>query len=216
MKLVHLTALTFIIISCNKQESVSCPIIEENHSNDVVISKDYIQAYPGSFWNFNNQYGLGCDGPTPVYIYESAGSENDCEKIIEDKIMAPDHQLFGLLDGKFQIITDTVENTTERIPVYDEELGLFYSKETYNMNEEPGYLKKHERSVIAMEDSIVLGDYTYYDIIKVNYKVTLTLENGNILTESKFYTLAKDIGIVRYEFPKETTDIYLTNYLIND
>lgn len=216
MRSICLITLLVIFTSCNKNEDViSCPIIEENHTNQQTLSGDYIQAYPGSVWYFNNGADLECYGPVATKVYISQGIENDCENIIEDQLLTPDHEIFGQFDGIYQLFSDTINKTTERIPFYDTVLGVFYSKDTYHMDEEPGYLKKQERSVLEIKDSIILGDSTFLDIIKVKHAIQITLNNGNVINDNKYYTLAKDIGMVRYEYPKENEDVYCIGYFIN-
>ncbi len=217
MKLIYLAFILSVLFACKKsEEPISCPVIEQNHSNSEKVSKDYIQAYPGSVWFFNNLSDLECYGPTPTKTYTPDGMENGCKRIIEDKILTPDHEIFGVFDGKFQLENDSEKNITYRMPFYDTSLGTFYERTSYHMGDEPGYIKDYERSVIGIEDSIVLGENTYYDIIKVKHSITTTLSNGNVLNDVKFYTLAKDVGMVRYEYPKENEDVYCIGFYIAD
>lgn len=219
MRLVYLTFLLFSLISCKKESDKStdepCQVIHEAQKNDTLKSSAYIAAYPGSNWHYSGNYYVSCHN-TETNIYSTITEILGCEHIEKNKVLAPENSVLGKIDSIYEVVTNDIDFTTKYIPIIGFEMGEFYHHVEYNMSEEPKNIKTFERSVVGIYDSLEINGNTYYDLIKVKHLVNTAAPGVNSFNDIKYYTFAKNIGLVRYQYPLESQDIILTSYYINE
>tara|TARA_B100000508_G_scaffold138385_1_gene134355 strand:- start:41087 stop:41734 length:648 start_codon:yes stop_codon:yes gene_type:complete len=215
MRLIYLTILLFFLLGCKKQNQPpkeECRVVDKLHTNEVLNSKNYIITKPGSWWTYQNGMHMEAGAKKALKTYQFDKEFFNCKYYNEDLKYYPVHPFFGTIDSTFQVTSDLNEYTTTYRPIIYKTEGLFYSRV------EPGHnsLITYKRSVLEVLDSIQIQGETYFDIIKVEHFMKVEFTKGFVYMENKIYTLAKDIGVIRYEFPFQSIDAQLVDYYIEE
>ena len=136
-----------------------------------------------------------------------------CKYYNEDQLLAQNNPWLGAIDSLSQIRTDDGDLKTYRHPILDTALGYFYNTSFYP-SAKPKRKETHIREVVAKFDSLEINGIMYYDLIKVKHFFEADYQKGHTNVEIKYYTFARNIGVVRFEYPFQEVDIQLTDYHI--
>lgn len=212
-----------IMFNCKKQKECldgSISIIQV-HSLDTIYPSDYIMAYPGSWWEYDNGKIDSCFEWIPQKTY-SINKMDNCTYSYENLQYLP-RTSFGTIKGDYVIEGVQVDNNTQYIPWTNTlaalgEVAIWkinvtnypYSGTTYQI-----HLEKMEKL-----DSINIGGIIYYDIIhcKLNQQLYAFKSPGKIPNTIYDYYFAKNIGIIkksssRRPFYYSDTSILINHYI---
>ncbi|MES2557041.1 MAG: hypothetical protein V4604_12875 [Bacteroidota bacterium] len=171
-----------------------------NYSFDTVYPSDYIMAYPGSWWEYNDGYIDSCFNWTTVSIVNNTYSGN-CVTVHEDKQILPRTKKLGYFSFETQVIPYATYKPTLFLRFISLQPGEFlnYHRDFPSTpGSDNGGYETIERNVVELLDSMVLDGITYYDIIHTheyhsNYWYHIW---GGPHWTNDFY-FAKDIGLVK-------------------
>lgn len=204
MKYLLFFALGLILFSACKKEVDSglCAVqINVNHSYDKIFPSDYLEAYPGSWWEYDNGNIDSCKKWVAVFAQFENESGN-CTVINQDRWFLP--QLpgwMGNVAGSQRIYTPIQEEASVFQPIIDTNVGIFYDQEISG-GEPPFAFKTHYVSeTVARLNSMTIGNNTYSDVLQIelmrqNYYYDN--QQGANARYQRFW-LAKNVGIIKYE-----------------
>lgn len=209
----------FLLSSCKKEhqsllsDKEDCRVFKEMHSNEELYCSEYLISTPGSWWKYSSGLILEANNLKGIQTYSLAKKHLGCSYYNEDQLLAQKNPWLGPIDSISQIETNMGNLNTYKHPVLDTTLGDFYVF-SYTPSYQPRRLNTYSRKVIAKYDSLEIQGNMYYDLIKVQHYFERDFQKGPTYVEVKKYTFARNIGIVRYEFPFQGIDEQLTEYYI--
>lgn len=169
----------------------------QNYSFDTVYPSDYIMAYPGSWWEYNDGHIDSCYNWATVSIFSQTNSGN-CVTLYEDKQILP-RTSFGYISFESKVINN--QKTTSIEPLLAHTPGLFFDY-FKGVPATPGNTDSHDithtKEVIELLDSLEVNGITYYDIIHVHeyhYTFYYHVWGGPFWTNDFYY--ARNIGMIK-------------------
>ena len=217
-----LLGLTFT--SCRKdniiQSEQNCDTTySTNHSYDIINPSDYLMAYPGSWWNYDNNSSINCVSWDSVLLYKNTNI-NGCVFNDEDVVIVP--TLTGYYNGHIYynsiLTTDNDLKKSDFRKILDTINGQFYYNEEKDDPDNQDSYYINSSSTIEILDSISVGSSTYYNVLHVNESTQLYyyhLEGGPLISDNDLY-FSKNVGLVR-KISKTTNPndtVNLVNYYI--
>ena len=185
----------------------------------TVYPSDYIMAYPGSWWVYDDGKIDSCSNWATVSIVNNTYAGN-CVTVHEDKQNLPRTTL-GFISFESKVST-VGYNTTSVLPLLATNLGVFLHKVTEVPSSSPSSQNAHKdthiKEVIEHLDSMEINGVTYYDIIHVHDSLKIFYYHvwgGPFWTNDYYY--ARNVGIIKqYSTYVNNTiiDRTLTSYYI--
>lgn len=222
MKPIAAIILLFtIVVSCKKEPAVQppCqPVIVQNYSGDTIFPSDYIMAYPGSWWEFDNGFIDSCDSWQAVAI-RSTANFNDCIHVNEDQWVVPEGLFYAeCVAFDHQILPQPNYNSTEFYPILDTLVGVFHETTESGGSGIYSYIDYITIETLERLDSMAIGANTYYDVLHVKFerdKYYGHVNGGPIFTQ--YFWLAKNTGLIKWvreENGSVVEDIELVDHYI--
>jgi hypothetical protein len=214
-KIIYLFTLAGCVFSCKKNDIVPInkpnpvvtaeapepcdPTINEIHSYDTIFPSDYIMAYPGSWWEYDNGIIDSCTSwiPTPI---RSTTSSDGCLFVDEDMWVLPEGLIYlGVVALDKHVRNPANYGSTSFSQLLDTVVGVF--EETYGseFNGGDSYSYVNTSETIAKLDSMIIGSTTYYDIIHVKntYAINFSAFPGGPSKITQYW-FAKNIGLIKW------------------
>lgn len=192
-------AFITIMFNCKKHDKClngSISIVQE-HSLNTIYPSDYIMAYPGSWWEYDNGKIDSCFEWIPQKTY-SINKMNNCTYSYEDLQYLP-RTSFGIVRGDYIVEGVNVDNNTQYIPWTDtsakvgEVANWSITHHLYSVTTYTTYLDKMEKL-----NSLNINGTTYFDIIHciINQERS-EFKYGSVPNTIYDYYFAKNIGIIK-------------------
>lgn len=192
----------------------------QNYSFDTVYPSDYIMAYPGSWWAYDDGFTDSCFNWATVSIVNNTYAGN-CVTVHEYKQILPRIKSLGYFSFETQVTPYTNYKPTLFLRFISPETGEFLNYHrsiASSPGDDNGGYETIERNVVELLDSMVLNGITYYDIIHTHeyhsyywYHVF----SGPHWTNDFYF--AKDIGLIKRfstYMDNPTIDRTITSYSI--
>lgn len=219
---IVLLVFTIISASCKKEDpsQPECePVVAQNYSNDTIFPSDYIMAYPGSWWEYDNGIIDSCTSWKTV-PFRSTNLYNGCLLVNEDQWIIPEGLIYESNIGFNQSIRNAGDyNATRCTPIFDTLVGVFHDV-TFSGGSGTGSYTEHDTGeTLERLDSIIIGSNTYYDVLHV--KLVRDIDYAHWSGSGPHYVselwLAKNVGLVKYIdnenfFDMELVDHYIAPY----
>lgn len=218
MKLtISLLASVFVIASCKKEEPTQppCePVVVQNYSNDTIFPSDYIMAYPGSWWEYNDGFIDSCTSWEPVPLREVT-TFGDCIHVDESQCIVPTGLFYAEKLANRSRNTNNGEHiTTIFTPLVDTTIGVFYEEQFTGGS--GNYSYKDDQTVELLErlDSMVIGTNIYYDVLHVKHVSDIYYwhVHGGPLFIQEFW-FSKNVGLIKW-IRQENGSIYEDRELV--
>lgn len=220
---IALFALCLLAVSCKKNnpaQNVGCePVISQSYSNDTIFPSDYLVAYPGSWWEYNDGFIDSCTSWEAV-PFRTTTISGECIFVDEDYKILPEGLLYANNVSFDQRVSNSGGlNSTRCTPLFDTIVGTFYN-ESYGSGSGI-YASNNIVTAETLErlPSMTIGSNTYYDVIHVIHtrEVQFGHWGGGGPTFLSEYWFAKDVGMVKMmsgDSGSITDDIELVNHYI--
>lgn len=170
----------------------------QNYSFDTVYPSDYIMAYPGSWWVYDDGQIDSCFNWATVSVVNNTYAGN-CVTVHEDKKILP-RTTFGFISFESKVSTIGY-NPTSVSQLLATNPGVFLhiiTEVPSSPNNQDAHKITQTREVIEHLDSMEINGVVYYDIIHVyDYVKTFYyhISNGPYWTHDYYY--ARNIGLIR-------------------
>lgn len=198
-----------ILLNCKKETTEECisgtVTIVEEHSFDTVYPSNYIMAYPGSWWEYDNGSIDSCFDWISQKTYISNRNGN-CYNSRENIRFMP-RTSFGIIKGGYSILgVIDPRYTTGYFPLTDTESpsGWIYSRRHNTQFTISISLIKIEK----LDSFEVLG-IMYHDIVHSQYSEAAKSKVTNPQPAIREYYFAKNIGIIQTSI---YGDIFIRNF----
>lgn len=202
-------------ITPNKNpESEPIIIIEEFDTGDSIYSNEYLAAYPGSWWEYNDGATVNCSSWQKMPVFQKT-INGDTTIIKKYYVTIPKLGNYFVFDKSKAYEAPEIDSSNIT-PYIQEITGQFYYH-TNNFNNPSGYstLEKISHGVIP---NLQVGNQTFTDVLKIEEKsLVYYYDTNGGPYETKFLFYAKEIGLVRTirQFVNGVPDtIDIVNYYI--
>jgi len=220
--------ITLFFVSCKKdntpvptphsQTLPQCdPIITFNHSYDTIYPSDYLMAYPGSWWEYDNGFIDSCLAWEEVFIHQTTIIDG-CKYVEEDLWILPEKLSYHSGNIAFNQAVNSSQNheSTKFYFIYSDMPGIYHNSVTHYDT----YKVTTTLEMFPALDSMVVNGITYYDVIhqKTTSKTGFYKfrgERGPTFTDDYFF--AKDVGLIsniKYGTYGLLYELNLVNYYI--
>lgn len=214
---IFIIFLQLIFVSCKKDKVP--PLLNNKIENDTIVeiiggedtihSSDYICAYPGSWWIYSDNTVSSCQSWKKVKILSYKKIENT---VYQKKynFIVPKFEGNLIFNESESVVSESLDssNISPRISF---SLGEFYFHQEYYT----GGSKSLKRIGYGILDSLVVGNQTFYEVLKIEDLHQWFYSpgpNGPYGKVTKYY--AKNIGLVK-EVDQYIQSIVETKELIN-
>lgn len=170
----------------------------QNYSFDTVYPSDYIMAYPGSWWAYDDGFTDSCFNWATVSIINNTYAGN-CVTVHEDKQILP-RTTFGFISFESKVST-VGYNTTSVLQLLATNPGVFLHEVTEvpsSPNSQDAHKNTHTKEVVEHLDSMEINGVIYFDIIHVQDYLKIYyyhLWNGPFWTNDYYY--ARNVGLIK-------------------
>lgn len=201
--IVYLFTIFVLITSCKKEAVIEEPCsttIIENHSYDTIFPSEYIMAYPGSWWEYDNGLIDSCEYWEAIPIRSTITSEG-CLIVNEDMWVLPEALTYhGIVANDKSVYTPVDCTSTTFRPILDTTIGIFYQNQKIVSDGQYSYEMNSSAETIARLDSLTIGTITYYDVLQIEMICSIYyfhIMNGPTYTSQ--YWFAKNIGMIKFQ-----------------
>lgn len=194
MKKIILPFLFFVILfSCNKEDALT-----------IVTPKDYLPAYPGSYWTYTNGERITVNPSYTAHSYQLGVTSSEMS----------DEKRVPIYDGK-ALYQYSIEQASTVYPL--KKLLVETGTQSWVVNEINTEFVK--RQLVSTKDSVPIVpvgaiDTTWYKhvLVVVEFIDSLTVERWNY---KEYY--AKDVGLIKTEInnPFDTLPAIVEKELMN-
>ncbi|MFK7784453.1 MAG: hypothetical protein AB8B56_05010 [Crocinitomicaceae bacterium] len=198
---ISLLALSIIAVSCKKEDppQADCePVVIQNNNIDTIFPSDYIMAYPGSWWVYDDGFIDNCTSWEAVPI-RTKNTYNGCIYIHEDMWILPKGNIFNNLTAFDKAILNYPDsNSTRKIPIFDTLVGTFYDSLIEGGSGEHAYTQNWTGETLDRIDSMTIGVNTYYDVIHVR---TIVDWNYDLQSDATYIVdrwFSKGVGMIKW------------------
>lgn len=172
IKIITIVTLTLILWNCKKDKPEGCwdgsTTVIEQHSYDTIKPSDYIMAYPGSWWEYDNGRIDSCKGWVEQII-ERPERDGTCLNVFEDLVVVPKISNGLFYKGSIIVETEDYQGTKfiELIDTNKSNTKISYGWGSYPVGGR--YIndshKTYTSQIIEHLDSFDVNGMVYYDII---------------------------------------------------
>ncbi|MDB4088700.1 hypothetical protein N9544_03655 [Flavobacteriales bacterium] len=192
-------------MNCKKDKPEGCwdgsTHIIEQHSFDTINPSNYIMAYPGSWWEYDNGSIDTCKG---WFAQKTERNERDgsCLNVNEDLIYIPRTSIGKIFNGSLIFTNSDYQETkyVELIDVNKSNTGVSWGTGSYPFADGDRHSgsKIIKSEIIEHLDSFQVNGIMYYDIIhcQISDKITHFKYNTPPPTFNDYY-FAKNIGLIK-------------------
>lgn len=215
---IIIAILISVLISLISCEEDNVPGPDENY--DTIFPKEYLPAYPGSWWAYHTGDTLKTKSDYQLFTYRSeCGDINDTKSLILPQFHSND--IYGSRYINEYLLSNPLLHCAYPLPfvqVLSDTLGKVFIKG------EPDFYHQLLGKTIRKDTSVVINGRTYDDVL-------VTIEFDRACSESSEYTpelcatmrdyYAKGIGLIKREkgrninYVEWHTEYELIDYKIN-
>lgn len=205
----YLLPIAFIILftSCKKEpieptpdpvEEPCEPTINLMHSYDTVYPSEYIMAWPGSWWEYDNGHIDSCTSWDAVPVHYTTEIDG-CKFVDEDMLYLPNHTLINAAHFYYdQVLTTPTDYSSSKFePYIDTTIGIFLDYISHSTVGSVYWTYHHTKETLERLDSLVVGPSIFYDVIHIKHTTTSSYYMGPGPTNSTEYFFAKNTGLVK-------------------
>lgn len=220
-------ALSLLVLSCKKDNPAPPSSSDQscdttfiyNYTNDTVFPSDFLMAYPGSWWEYDNGEVDSCTSWEAV-PWRVVTNSDGCVFVNEDQKILPKGMLYAEYIANDHSLWNAAElNSTTFTPIIDTIIGVFSDYTTYSGTGMNAYSDHRTRELVDRIDSMVLGSYTYYDVLHVKYVWDINMispvYSGPKTIRESWY--AKNVGLIKWTTAYNGSiyeDVELVNHYI--
>lgn len=175
------------------------PVITANYSYDTIYPSDYLMAYPGSWWEYDDGFIDSCTSWQEVLIHSTTTVDN-CKFVDEDLWILPEKLMYH---GGHNIAYDLSVNTpadyssTTFGKIYDTIPGIMSSGTSNGGEGAYAYEANSVTEMLPKLDSFIVNGTTYYDVLHKKSTVHMYYyHQGGGPTYYTEYYFAKGVGLV--------------------
>lgn len=195
------------------------PQITANHSYDTIYPSDYLMAYPGSWWEYDDGFIDSCTSWQEVLIHYTT-SVGSCKFVEEDLWILPEKLLYcgGNIAYNLNVRTPDDFGSTSFGKIYDTVPGVYSTSSSSGGEGTYSYTSTSTTEMMPQLDSLLVNGTTYYDVIhkKISVYVYYYHAGGGPTYYTDYY-FAKDVGLIMHSFSSNTgilNEYKLVNYYI--
>lgn len=221
----------FLFSSCKKDKEATTPnsgtvappasatdtTVVNIYTNDTVFTSDYLMAYPGSQWHYDDGTTESCHAYEQVAI--AALTHNGANVTITKtyKIL-PNFSLFKHFVMGSEIVNTNDPNKTKIYPIVQTAIGEFYNNsDSFGAGTMNAGSNETHSSVTELLDEMTVSGITYNQVIHVH---TTTARWYYHNPQAPFpypcdYYFAKNVGLIRSEVSSINNPELVIKNLVN-
>lgn len=203
------------LLACEKDQDPSpkdeeCEVIVDVSTFDTIVSSEWVAAYPGSWWEYDNGETYVVEDFQLHAIVSESEDEDGCLVLEVDSLYLPSIPILGpVMNDEIVLPISSGGNYAERII-----LSIVDTTATGGML---SYYEEHDSywtystRIMNKYDSMSVAGEMYYDVIAVKQSGNAGFHEENAVIMNlyqKTYYLDKDIGIIKYVYQDFEPGIY--------
>lgn len=180
--------------ACKKNKPCEVEYIN-SYNLDTIYPSEYLAAYPGSWWEYDNGNRDECTAWKNESKQLSVVHSDGCNTIFRDYLIVPKVNNYYVY-GDFTFTRNNSTNTT----VLRQKVGAVGDSWKYTENFDEGH-KTYRWSVDSLLDFKEVNGVIYEDVIFAFYSSSIYYDHnfGGPPPDETYFYYARNVGLIKYE-----------------